>query len=300
MWRCTGLGWRDGRPGWTWWHPVHGARSSPLRLGGPLSLEVAADAVRTCSGVWRAGRGVPCPYRERLRPEALRDQCERCTALDRSYSVAADTRADDPRAYAVYLAWFGPGLHKVGITAAERGAARLLEQAAVCFTFLGEGPLMTARRTEAILGAALGVPDRVSAAAKRATRHTLPAAGERAAELRSLHASVTALLPDTLRPRPFQVVDHAALFGLDPAPPPLPAGRVTALPPGTVLHATLRAAAGGDLYLETPDPDGRGAGLLLDTRLARGWPLRRPAAEGVGNAPTAPTARPKKSPQPLF
>ncbi|WP_093716276.1 DUF2797 domain-containing protein [Actinacidiphila alni] len=303
MWRCTGLGWSDGRPGWTWWHPVRGGRSSPLRLGGPVSLAVAADAVRTCAGVWRGGRYAACPYGAVLPPEARRDQCERCAALDRSYSVAADTKADDPRPYAVYLAWFGPGLLKVGITAAERGAARLLEQAAVCFTFLGEGPLMTARRTEAILGAALGVPDRVASQAKRAARHALPDAGARAAELRALHASVTDQLPDTLRPRPCEIVDHAGLFGLAPTQLPPPVGQVSALPPGSALTGTLVAAAGPDLYVRTAEPDGPGRLLLLDTRLARGWPLHRPPEDAPQQVPTVdlvPPKQPRDAPQPLF
>ncbi len=55
-------------------------------------------------------------------------RCEECARLDRAHSVAADTLADDPRPYHVYLAWFGTGMVKVGITAVERGSARLLEQ----------------------------------------------------------------------------------------------------------------------------------------------------------------------------
>lgn len=275
---------------------MHGARSSPLRLGGPLSLAVAEDAVRACAGVWRGGRYVSCPYGAQLRPESRRDQCERCAALDRTYSVAADTRTDDPQPYAVYLAWFGPGRQKVGITAVARGSARLLEQAAICFTFLGEGPLMTARRTEAVLGAALGLPDRVPSAAKRAARHTLPDAGARAAELRSLYDAAAGLRPDTLRPRPFEAVDHADLFGLSPAVPP-PAARVTALPPGATLSAAVRAMPGADLYLETAGSPGL---LLLDAHLTTGWPLRRAAAPESAGFPTTTIQPPTQAPQPLF
>lgn len=275
---------------------MHGARSSPLRLGGPLSLAVGTDAVRLCAGVWRGGRYVVCPYEAELPPEARRDQCERCAALDRTYSVAADTRTDDPQPYAVYLAWFGPGRQKVGITAVARGSARLLEQAAICFTFLGEGPLMTARRTEAVLGAALGLPDRVSSTAKRAARHTLPAADVRAAELRSLYDAAAGLIPDTLRLRPFEPVDHAALFGLSPTLPP-PASRVTALPPGATLSATIRALPGADLYLETSDSPHL---LLLDTHLTPGWPLLRPPAPESAGFPTSAIAPPAQAPQPLF
>ena len=305
MWRCTGLRWRDGRPHWTWWLPqgppggpyrAGTARSSALRLGEALSLAVAEDAVRRCVGVWRGGRWTACPYEAALRAEARRDQCERCAALDRTSSVAADTRVDDPRPYAVYLAGFGPGLHKVGITAVARGSARLLEQAAVCFTFLGEGPLMTARRTEALLGAALEIPDRVPGAAKRAARGLLTPPPERAAELRALYDRVAEppdRLPESLRLRPCEVVDHGGLFGLDPAPP-LPVAEVTALLPGLGVTGTVRAIAGHDLYVDTAD-----GCLLLDTRLTAGWPLRRATAAGC-DVPTKPVAPPAQQPQPLF
>ncbi|CAO0827451.1 hypothetical protein SMICM17S_01872 [Streptomyces microflavus] len=93
--------------------------------------------------------------------------------------MAADTLLDDPRTYRVYLAWFGPGMVKVGITREERGAARLREQGAVAFTWLGRGPLMAARRTEEVLRAALGVPDRIPYARKRAVRGRLPGEQER-------------------------------------------------------------------------------------------------------------------------
>jgi hypothetical protein len=301
MWHCTGLRWRDVGPVWTWWLPGaaarSAARSSPLRLGGTLSFAVGAEAVRSCLGVWRGGRFVPCPYAAELSPQARRDQCERCAALDRTYSVAADTKVDDPRPYAVYLAYFGPGRHKVGITAVERGAARLREQAAICFTFVGEGPLMTARRTESILGSALGLPDRVSSTAKRAARLALPDVAARAAELRALHGRVADLLPDTLRPRPFDVVDHAALFGLTPTAP-RPTAEITALPRGAALTATISAVAGADLYL-TP-VEAPGGTLLLDSRLAAGWPLRRPATPTSSGFPTTTVAPPVEAPQSLF
>jgi hypothetical protein len=211
--------------------------------------------------------------------------------------VAADTKVDDPRAYAVYLAYFGPGRHKVGITAVERGAARLREQAAVAFGFLGEGPLMTARRTESILGAALGLPDRVSGTAKRAARLALPDAAARAAELHALYDQVRGLLPDTLRPRPFEVVDQAALFGLAPTAP-RPTAEITALPRGAALTATIRAVAGADLCL-TP-VDAPGTTLLLDSRLAAGWPLQRPATPATSGFPTAPVTAPVETAQSLF
>jgi hypothetical protein len=183
--------------------------------------------------------------------------------------VAADTIADDPRPYHVYLAWFGPGMTKVGITALERGSARLLEQGAVCFSWLGAGPLMAARRTEELLRAALRVPDRIPYADKRAVRSTLPAStGERAAEVEDLHARAVALegWPESLTREPCQPVDHAGVFGLVDLPAAV--GEVTELVAGGAVSGRLVAAAGPDLHVETD-----GGVVVVDTRLLRGWEL---------------------------
>ncbi|MFF7214049.1 DUF2797 domain-containing protein [Streptomyces sp. NPDC008238] len=298
MWRCTGLRWVSGGPVWTWWHPRHGDRRSPVRLGDPLTLAVEPGAVRRCTGVWRSGRWTPCPRAAELPERARRDQCEQCAALDRSRSVAADTRLDDPRPFSVYLAWFGPGLGKVGITAAERGSARLLEQAAVCFTFLGRGPLMAARRAESVLGTALGIPDRVSTSAKRAARAALPPADAREAELRALHEAAAAVPDwrDTLTPTGFRPVDHAVVFGLEPRAPQATAA-VTGLAAGTALRGTVVAVAGGDLYLRTAGPSG--GVLLLDTHLVPGWPLTA-SSEGLPEPPVKALPPPADPPEPLF
>jgi hypothetical protein len=195
--------------------------------------------------------------------------------------VAADTIADDPRPYRVYLAWFGPGMVKVGITAVERGPARLLEQGAVCFSWLGSGPLMAARRTEELLRAALRVPDRIPYAEKRAVRSKLPVAeADRAAEVRELHARAVALArwPESLRPEPCEVVDHGGAFGLGGAPEAL--GEVAGLVPGAGVSGELVAVAGPDLHLAV---GGRGT-VVLDTRLMTGWELVAPRAAAPGCA----------------
>jgi hypothetical protein len=192
-------------------------------------------------------------------------RCEECARLDRAHSVAADTVADDPRSYRVYLAWFGPGMVKVGITAVERGSARLLEQGAVSFTWLGHGPLMAARRAEELLRAALRVPDRIPYAEKRAVRAALSPAGERVAELAELHARAVGLggWPESLERAPFQAVNHADVFGLDGLP--RADGVVGKLVAGGAVSGEVLAAAGPDLHLATV----RGV-LVLDTRLMTG------------------------------
>ncbi|MHC3471188.1 DUF2797 domain-containing protein [Streptomyces sp. 7R007] len=260
-WRCSGLRWAAGGPVLVW----DGGRHSPLTREKRVAFGVADGGVRGCVGA----RGHPCPVRAIVPARSTGARCEECARLDRAHSVAADTIADDPRPYHVYLAWFGPGMVKVGITAGERGSARLLEQGAVCFSWLGLGPLMAARRTEELLRAALRVPDRIPYGEKRAVRSRLPAsAKDRAAEVEDLHARAVGLpaWPESLRREPCRVVDHVEVFGL--AGLPAAVGEVGELAAGTSVGGELLAAAGPDLHLAT----GRGV-VVLDTRLMTGWDL---------------------------
>lgn len=293
-WRCTGLRWGPDGPVLLWLHPERGeGRGRPGVRGEPALVAVGE---RRCTGVWCGGRRTPCPTAAVVPVTGTSAQCPDCRRLDRSMSVAADTRADDQQPYAVYLAWFGPGLLKVGITAAARGTARLLEQGAVAFTMLGRGPLMTARRTEDLLGRALGVRDRVAYSAKRAARVALPPVDRRFEELAALHRRAVALpgLPGSLDPLPFAPVDHGEAFGLDRLTAAVQGGRdfgtVTHLEDGAVVAGELLGAAGPDLHLRT------GGGVLaVDTRLMAGWVLR-PASPGARTtAPARPVTAPAGS-----
>ncbi|MFF9219915.1 DUF2797 domain-containing protein [Streptomyces viridosporus] len=260
-WRCSGLRWSADGPELAW----DGGRRSALSRGKRVAFGVEEAGVRTCVGA----RGHRCPLGAVVPGRSTGARCEECARLDRAHSVAADTLADDPRPYRVYLAWFGPGMAKVGITAVERGPARLLEQGAVCFSWLGTGPLMAARRTEELLRAALGVPDRILYADKRAVRAALPETeGARAAEIAALHARAVALSgwPESLGREPFRPVDHVGVFGLAGAPAAV--GAVSELVAGGGVSGELVAAAGPDLHLAT-----RAGVVVLDTRLLAGWGL---------------------------
>ncbi|MET9445970.1 DUF2797 domain-containing protein [Streptomyces cinerochromogenes] len=288
VWKCSGLRWsvEDG-PVLEW----DGGRRSALPRGKRVAFAVPEGGVRRCVGA----RGNACAVRAAVPGRSRGARCEECARLDRAHSVAADTLADDPRPYRVYLAWFGPGMVKVGITARERGSARLLEQGAVCFSWLGTGPLMAARRTEELLRAALRVPDRIPYAEKRAVRSALPATEEeRAAEVRELHARAVALTgwPESLRPEPCRVVDQAGDFGIGGGPAAL--GEVVELVPGGGVAGELLAVAGPDLHLAV---GGRGA-VVLDTRLMTGWELvaAGPAAGGC----TFPVRELRREPDGLF
>ncbi|WP_225099883.1 DUF2797 domain-containing protein [Streptomyces sp. CoH27] len=261
-WKCTGLRWSSDGPVLVW----DGGRRSALPWGKRVAFAVPEGGVRRCVGA----RGNGCPVRADVSRRSTGARCEECARLDRAHSVAADTIADDPRPYRVYLAWFGPGMVKVGITAVERGSARLLEQGAVCFSWLGTGPLMAARRTEELLRAALRVPDRIPYAEKRAVRSALPTGEEeRAVEVRELHDRALGLpaWPESLQPAECRVVDHVTVFGLDRAP--VAFGEVVELGPGGAVSGELVAAAGPDLHLAV---EGRGV-VVLDTRLMAGWEL---------------------------
>ncbi|MBE4740439.1 DUF2797 domain-containing protein [Streptomyces caniscabiei] len=275
VWRCTGLRWGEGAVpslGWA------GGRGSPLPRGKTVAFRVVSDR-RTCVGA----RGNRCPVRAEVPGRSTGARCEECARLDRAHSVATDTIADDPRPYHVYLAWFGPGMVKVGITAVERGPARLLEQGAVCFGWLGRGPLMAARRSEETLRAALGVPDRIPYAEKRAVRAGLPAAEARVGELAELHARAQELAgwPESLERLPFRAVDHFRVFELDGLP--AADGAVTQLVAGGAVGGEILAVAGPDLHLAT----GRGV-VVLDTRLMTGWELTAPVGEEPRDVLTLP------------
>ncbi|MER6033259.1 DUF2797 domain-containing protein [Streptomyces sp. NPDC001835] len=263
VWKCSGLRWTADGPVLVW----DGGRRSGLSWGKRVAFAVPEGAVRRCVGA----RGNGCPVAAGVPGRSRGARCEECARLDRAHSVAADTLADDPRPYRVYLAWFGPGMVKVGITAVERGPARLLEQGAVCFSWLGAGPLMAARRTEELLRAALRVPDRIPYAEKRAVRAALPGtAAERASEVEELHARAVALggWPESLGREPCRVVDHVERFGLLAPAARAATGDVTELVPGGAVSGELVAAAGPDLQLAV---GGRHGVVVLDTRLMTGW-----------------------------
>ncbi|MFF7262963.1 DUF2797 domain-containing protein [Streptomyces sp. NPDC008159] len=274
-WRCTGLRWGGAEPCLVW----EGGRRSPLPRGKAVVFGVVDGGGRTCVGA----RGHACPVRAGVPGRSTGARCEECARLDRAHSVAADTFADDPQPYHVYLAWFGPGMVKVGITAVERGSARLLEQGAVCFAWLGRGPLMAARRAEEMLRAALKVPDRIPYAEKRVLRAALPERGEREGELAVVHGRALALpgWPESLEAVAFEAVDHFGVFGLDGLP--AADGVVSELVAGGVVGGEVLAVAGPDLHLAT----GRGV-VVLDTRLMTGWELTAPTGEGARDAVTVP------------
>jgi hypothetical protein len=139
--------------------------------------------------------------------------------------------------------------------------------------------LASARRAEHLLGAALGLPDRVAAVRKRAARVRPCTAAERAAELLTTAARARDLpWPEGQRRAESQITDYASVYGLSPGGL-RPVAQVLSLAPGCVVTGTVVCRIGTDLYLDTA------AGLvMLDARLLAGWALARAARPAVVTA----------------
>ncbi|TDD57909.1 DUF2797 domain-containing protein [Kribbella antibiotica] len=244
--------------------------------------------------MWRNSKRLGCPTRTPLAAKAHGPLCPECQTMDRSNSIAADTRLDDPREFAVYLAHHGSRV-KIGITAADRGIARLLEQGALSSAFLSSGTLAAARRVEKLFTSAFGVTDRVMSPTKRTARLSPPTAAERVTDLQALADNVSAIdWPDGQTLRTLDVIDHSPTYGL-PADGIQPAHALTALAPYDVVSGRLACHIARDLYLETPQ------GLVIaDTQLLSGWPLTQLDASSAFTARTEPIAAPVLPQDALF
>jgi len=217
-----------------------------------------------------------------VEPAARSALCTSCAALDRSSSIAADNHLDDPRTFAVYLAHHGSTI-KVGITATERGTSRLLEQGALASVILSVGSLASARRTEHLLAVALGMPDRVTTAAKRTARACPGILDAHAADLMVAARQAEQLpWPEGQTRCELQVSDHTAEYGL-PGGGLRPAAEVLPLTPQCTVGGTVTCRIGSDVYLDSAP------GLvLLDTRLLAGWAIGRADPRAPFTAPLQP------------
>ena len=234
---------------------------------------------RCCIGVWLAPqrRRQPCPFPHPILPPDTQAQCAACAMVDPGKMLARNATMDDGRDYALYLAWFGPGLTKVGLTATERGTDRLAEQGALAFTWLGRGRLPAVRAGEQRISASGLAAERHRRRAKLAAWWRLPDRHQRQHEVRTTYQRIigTVPWPPGLGREACDVVDQAELFGLDALPPSCQ--EITALSSGAVLSGTVRCTIGRDVVLDTPDGP-----LLADTRLLAGWLLQPTTAAPTG------------------
>ncbi|MFI6848323.1 DUF2797 domain-containing protein [Kitasatospora sp. NBC_00085] len=289
-WISTGLHWQDGRPVLS---AVNGRRVHERAVVPGTSVGWLLAGPRRCTGAWLAGatERTPCPHHAVIEPDGGAVQCPACQSVDRGLALARDQILDDGRTYRLYLAWFGEGLLKVGLTAEQRGTNRLLEQGALAWTFAARGPLPAVRRAELTVAASGLARERFTGKAKAEhwwrhgdtaqRREILADARTRAHHLLDGHA--VELLAD------HPVTDHVDLYGLaDGAPAAY--GQIDSLAPGAVVAGTLRSPIGRYLLLDQP---GDAEPLLLDTRLLTGWTL----TPAPGRPASGLTVRPRVRPQ---
>ena len=277
-WRFTGLHWESARPVLTACPlpddpgGMPGPEiSRPAVPGSPVSLDPARAAA--------VHRGL-----DRHHPPSLprrgpgtggrrRPQCPACAAADRGRQIARDAAlGDDGREYLLYLAWFGPGLVKIGLTAADRGRDRLLEQGAIAFTPLAAGPYTPIRQAERLASAAGLAAERISSRAKITAWWHLPPPAERAAQLTAARDRIAGQVtwPGRVRPLPCAVTDQAADFGLDQNPP----GAYTEV---TGISDRLSSPARSSSSSDGTSCSHTASGpLLADMRHAAGWVIRPP------------------------
>lgn len=282
----TGLYWRGGEALLTLARPDGHETALRMRPGTPVAWQL--DGTRHCIGVWLGSDRprVMCPDNTKLDPAAVNGQCAKCARMDPGRRIATDTGLDDQRQFSVYLAWFGPGLMKIGLTATERGTDRLTEQGALAYTWAGHGPLTSCRRAEQVTVDAGLAPDKLTHMTKADALWRATGSPDAETELSELHHHVTTARAwgppvDTARPR---VVDLRPRYGLD-STTRRPATRVVAFANRAVLRGHLACLVGRDCVIATDDD----SPLLLDLRLLAGWRIR-PTRQPLGEIATEPYA----------
>lgn len=230
---------------------------------------------RRCIGVWSGTHRRACPAATLVPENGTDAQCPACATDDRGRALARDVAPDDGRTFALYLAWFGPGLIKVGLTAADRGRDRLLEQGAITATMLGTGPYTAVRRAERTIAAAGLAAERIGARAKANAWWNLPNGADRARQVIDARTEILdkAPLPPGIAAADCQVIDQAADFGLT-QPVPNTYAELKAVTEAAVLTGTVRAIVGRRLLLDNP-----AGSLLIDMRRVAGWQLAPTGAE---------------------
>jgi hypothetical protein len=273
---ATGLYWKGGSSVITLAEPGGHEIAAPLGPGTTVAWTIRGP--RRCVGIWRPGssRRQMCPHQARIAPEATTVQCPTCAAADPGRALARDGALDDRRTFALYLAYFGHGLLKIGITAAELGADRLSEQGTLAFGWLGQGALLTVRRAENLACTGGMVRDRIHRTAKISAWAQLEDPHQRLTHLQAAHDQLTATVvwPENLTRTPFQVQDLTGSYGLQHGPPPA-RHQATALRAGGALRGTLLCLAGRDSLLQTSEAGAAGEATVLqvDLRLLSGWLL---------------------------
>ncbi|NYI72006.1 hypothetical protein GGQ54_002566 [Naumannella cuiyingiana] len=199
------------------------------------------DEVRWCLGRRdAAGTDLPCPDRA---PAVRGNRCERCEAADpfrwlhivhRSAFVDPVLREQVMRPHWLYVASFGPGLHKVGTAVDERRWRRVAEQGALVAGYVAlvaDG--LEVRRLEDLVSAETDLGQVVRPSAKAAAL----AAGATPDQTRAAHTERIGAARELLASRGIEGVVHES-WQPDPDPAGLLADRALHPFPGRVDGGT--------------------------------------------------------------
>lgn len=261
-----------------------------LALGAEVWLGLRGP--RRCIGVWSAldRRRVPCPAEAAI-PPGVSTQCADCAGRDRGRRIARD-QAIDSREFVLYVAGFGPGLFKVGITAADRGRDRLLEQGAPVFAVLARGRLASIRAAERAISAAGLASERISHKAKSAAWWNLPEDRiEQLLEVIDAIRTRATLPPGLALIAELEVTDQTVELGLDGGWPDV-YREVTGVGDGSVIGGRVAGVPGRHLLLAPAT----GPTILVDARHLAGWPTARPVTKTITNVATIERSRTAESP----
>jgi Protein of unknown function (DUF2797) len=143
-------------------------------LGAHFTLQ--AGPGRSCTGRCdlQNGTSEPCPDRVELQGDTSEQcaACRRATGFNPAFyfapEISPQQRLRNLEPHLVYLAHFGAGTFKVGMTHARRGVHRLLEQGARMGVLLARfADAYRARALEERISRELGVPETVRGTRKR-------------------------------------------------------------------------------------------------------------------------------------
>lgn len=266
VWTCTGVSWRGGRPSVTMTDASGREASRPLLVGERFGVHVTG--ARFCVGVRRGDRR-SCPFRAHLPATSRGIQCDACAAADPGRLLARDATVDHRR-FRLYLACFGSGPLKVGISAFERDTERLQEQGALAFTWLAEGTHPAIRAAERVVSGAGIAVERRRRSSKLAGWWQAGTAAARLDMLLTAAQEAHSLdtWPSDPQRVPPEVVDHVGTFGLGTEARPLPRQLcdITHLREGATVVGQVRAVVGAEVLLDYANRT-----LILSGRRLAGW-----------------------------
>ncbi|MFD7161390.1 DUF2797 domain-containing protein [Kribbella sp. NPDC059898] len=286
-WITTGIFWDSSSPVLALADRAGNPNNVPVAPGDRVA--VCLGGPRRCVGWWlpEAGRRRPCPQGREIAAAGGVAQCETCSASDPGRAFARDEIHDDGRRHALYLAWFGPQLLKVGMTAVERGADRLAEQGAIAYVWIGSGSRPAVRHLEQRVSAARIAPQRRRRPEKVTAWWSPSSAASRAGELATARRLVQGLASDDITPLGPEVHDNFDQFGIASLPDSY--DELTDLAADAALVGTVLIACGRDLLIDLV-----GAGpTLVDSRLLAGRPTSPAIADRTAGIVAVARTRPR-------